>query len=246
MPLIAGCGRQDEPGNTATVAPAASAKPAFDPSRGTAAITGKVLFEGKAPSPAPIKMTADAVCVALHKEPLYTEDLLADNGNLQNAFVYIKEGLEKYSFAPPSEPAVLSQLGCRYIPHVSGMMVDQKLKILNDDPTTHNVRTVCEHNSPFNIGQPMKGMEAIKSFENPEVMILFKCDVHKWMSAYIGVLPHPYFCVTGKDGAFSLKGLPAGDYLIEAWHEKLGIQDQKLTVGDHESKEIRFEFRATS
>ena len=62
------------------------------------------------------------------------------------------------------------------------------------------------------------------TFTAKEVMVPFKCDVHGWMNAYVGVLDHPYFAVTDKDGKFELKALPPGTYTIEAWHEKLGAQ----------------------
>ncbi len=125
-------------------------------------------------------------------------------------------------------------------------MVGQDFKIINSDPTLHNVHCTAEDNPQFNIGQPIKGMESVKRFSHPEVMVHFKCDVHKWMSAYFGVLAHPYFSVTGKDGTFTLKNLPPGDYVIEAWQEKLGAQTQKVTVGDKETKEVNFSYKAAS
>jgi hypothetical protein len=190
-------------------------------------------------------MTADPVCLSLHKEPVTSEEVLVADGKLQNVFVYVKEGLEKYSFTPPAEPAKINQEGCHYGPHVGGMMVNQKLKIINSDSTLHNIHCWAEKNPQFNIGQPVKGMETEKTFTTPEILIHFKCDVHKWMSAYLGVLTHPYYSVTGKDGAFTLKNLPPGDYVIEAWHEKYGTQTQKVTVADKDAKEVAFTFKAT-
>jgi hypothetical protein len=181
----------------------------------------------------------------LHKEPVFAEEVLVENGSLQNVFVYVKEGLEKYSFTPPAEPATIDQKGCHYTPHVGGMMVNQKLLIINSDPTLHNIHCWAEKNPQFNVGQPVKDMKTEKTFTTPEVLIHFRCDVHKWMSSYLGVLPHPYYGVTGKDGAYSLKNLPPGEYVIEAWHEKYGTQTQKVTVADKESKEISFSFKAT-
>jgi len=247
--LAVACGKkEEEAATTAEPAPETSAGglTPFDPSSGSASIGGKVTFEGAVPAAAQIKMNADPACAAMHKEPVYTEEVLAPEGNLQNVFVYVKEGLEKYSFTTPSAAATITQEGCHYLPHVGGIMVNQPLKIVNNDPTLHNIHCWAENNPQFNIGQPLKGMETEKKFEQPEVMIHFKCDVHKWMSSYLGVLPHPYFGTTGSDGAFNLKNLPAGDYLIEAWHEKYGTQTQKVTVSDNESKEISFVFKATS
>jgi hypothetical protein len=244
--LSAACARKEEPSaktEPATTSPLAANL--FDPAKGSATVSGKVLFEGTAPPAAQIRLSADPVCVSLHKDPLYSEELQVNNGNLLNVFVYVKEGLEKYSFAPPREPATLAQQGCRFEPHVGGVMVNQDLRIVNNDPTLHNVRCVAENNPQFNIGQPIQGGETVKRLAHPEVMIRFRCDVHKWMSSYLGVLPHPYYSVTGKDGSFTLKNLPPGEYVIEAWHEKLGTQSQKVVVGDKETKEISFSFKAS-
>ncbi len=250
--LAISCSRKEEPApGTATPAAAPGAAPAgsgalFNPSIGTATLAGKVKFEGTPPVMPVIKMDADPVCVSLHKEPVHSEEIVVSNGRLANVFVYVKEGLEKYTFAPPSTPAELNQQGCVYKPHVGGLMVGQDFKIVNSDPTLHNVHCQAEKNSQFNLGEPIQGMETTRRFTHPEVMVHFKCDVHKWMSAYFGVLPHPYYSVTGEDGTFTLRNLPPGDYVIEAWQEKLGTQTQKLTIGDKETKEIEFTFRAAS
>ncbi len=240
----AACAKREEPAPQAET----TAIPAnlFDPARGTANINGKVRFDGVAPAAAQIKLSTDPVCVSLHKDPLYSEELLVSGGNLVNVFVYVKEGLEKYSFASPKEPVALSQQGCRFEPHVGGVMTNQDLRIVNNDPTLHNVRAMAEKNPQFNIGQPLQGGESVKRFANPEVMIRFRCDVHKWMNSYLGVLPHPFYAVTGKDGTFTLKNLPPGEYVIEAWHEKLGTQSQKLVVGDKETKEISFSYKPSA
>lgn len=240
----AACATKNEPEpSTETARPARAPANQYDPAAGTASVTGKILFDGVAPPPPAIRMSGDPVCLSLHKTPVYSEELLASNGRLSNVFVYVKEGLEKYSFAPRKEPATLAQQGCRFEPHVGGIMVNQDLRIVNNDPTVHNVRCVAEKNPQFNIGQPMQGAESVKRFAVPEVMIRFRCDVHKWMSSYMGVLPHPYFAVSGNDGVFALRNLPPGDYLIEAWHEKFGALNQRITVGDKEAKEITFTFK---
>jgi len=251
LALAISCSKKEEPaatGETSATAPGAARAGGtpFDPSAGTAAVSGKVTFEGTPPTMAEIKMNSDPVCVGLHKEPLRSEEVLVSDGKLQNVFVYVKEGLEKYTFTPPSATAEINQDGCHYTPHVGGIMVGQDLKFLNSDPILHNIHCWAEKNPQFNIGQPIKGMETIKKFSTPEVMVHFKCDVHKWMSCYLGVLPHPYYSVTGKDGAFTLKNLPPGEYVIEAWQEKLGTQTQKVAVGDKETKEVNFSFKAAS
>lgn len=247
LPLLAllaagaACSRKEEP-------PPAAHSPGganlFDTAKGSAGIGGRVRFDGPVPPAAQVRLNADPVCVAIHKgDTAAAEDLVVAGGNLANVFVYIKEGLEKHRFAPPLEPAELRQEGCRFAPHVLGVMVNQDLRIVNHDPTLHNVRCVAEKNPQFNVGQPTKGYEHVKRFASPEVMIRFRCDVHRWMSSYLGVLPHPYFAVTGADGAFNLKSLPPGEYLVEAWHEKLGTQARKVAVGENETKEIGFVFK---
>ena len=124
------------------------------------------------------------------------------------------------------------------------MRVGQPLVILNSDPTLHNIHAMPKGNTEFNTGQPIQGMKTMHTFDKPEVMVPFKCDVHGWMNAYVGVLDHPYFAVTGPDGSFTLKGLPPGTYTIEAWHEKLGTQTTQVTLGAKETKDANFTFKA--
>ncbi len=158
-------------------------------------------------------------------------------------FVYVKSGISG-TYPPPAAPAVIDQKGCTYHPHVFGMVAGQSLDILNSDDTLHNIHSLPEKNESFNLGMPVKGMKYTKKFDKPEVMIHIKCDVHGWMSAYCGVVPHPFFSVTAADGTYAIKNLPAGTYTIEAWHEKLGTQTQQVTVGATESKPLAFTFKA--
>jgi hypothetical protein len=123
------------------------------------------------------------------------------------------------------------------------MRTGQKLEILNSDPTLHNIHATPKSNSEFNTGQPIQGMKTEHTFNSQEVMVPFKCDVHGWMNAYVGVLDHPYFAVTGPDGKFSLKGLPPGTYTVEAWHEKLGATTQSVTLAAKETKDVSFTFK---
>jgi uncharacterized protein (DUF2141 family) len=122
------------------------------------------------------------------------------------------------------------------------MVAGQSLDILNSDPTLHNIHSLPEKNEQFNLGMPVQGMKYTKKFDKPEVMIRIKCDVHGWMGAYCGVLPHPFFAVSAADGSFTIKDLPAGTYTIEAWHEKLGTQKSKVTVGASDTQSASFKF----
>jgi plastocyanin len=171
------------------------------------------------------------------------EEIVVGAGNgLANVFVYVKEGVSG-TYPAPATPVVLDQKGCAYRPHVFGVMTGQPIDILNSDDTLHNVHAIPEVNKAFNQGMPVPGSKVSKSFTKPEVMVRIKCDVHGWMSSWAGVLPHPFFAVSGEDGSFTIKGLPAGTYVIEAWHEKLGTQTQKVTVGENEAKSAAFAFK---
>ena len=75
-------------------------------------------------------------------------------------------------------------------------------------------------------------------------MVRFKCDVHGWMAAYVGVVAHPYFAVTGADGSFKLDGVPPGTYTVEAWHERFGTKTAQVTVGDRQAQTVPFTFAA--
>jgi hypothetical protein len=207
-------------------------------------VTGIVSLDGMAPKNEPIKMNADPVCVKQNTTPQFQETYTVADGKLGNVFVYVKDGLGDYSFETPTAPAMIDQKNCRYTPHVFGMRVGQPLEISNSDPTLHNIHALPTNNQEFNTGQPIQGMKTTHVFTAKEVMVPFKCDVHGWMNAYVGVLDHPYFAVTAQDGAFSLKNLPPGTYTLEAWHEKLGAQSQEVTIGEKESRQIAFTFAA--
>ena len=123
------------------------------------------------------------------------------------------------------------------------MRVGQKLEIVNGDPTMHNIHALTKTNGEFNAAEPMP-MKIDHVFNTKEVMVPFKCDVHGWMNAYVGVMDNPFYAVTDKDGKFELKGLPPGTYTIEAWHEKLGTTTQSVTLAAKESKEVSFTFKS--
>lgn len=207
-------------------------------------VTGKVAFQGTPPKPARLQMGADAVCMKQHKDPVFGQEVVVNkNGTLQNVLVYVKDGLAGKTFPPSTEKFVFDQKGCMYTPHVLGIQTGQELEVRNSDPTLHNVHSLSKLNPQFNLGQPKQGMKFTKKFDKPETFKV-KCEVHSWMGAYIGVFNHPFFCVTGDDGSFTLKNLPAGEYTIEAWHEKYGTQSMKVTVGAAEKKTADFKFTA--
>ncbi len=206
------------------------------------ALTGKVIFEGTAPAPFPIRMDADPVCLLQNKDGASAEEVVVNpNGTLKNVFVYVKQGLEGQKFEAPTTPVVFDQKGCRYHPHVFGIMVNQPFEILNSDGTLHNVHALPKASKEFNLGMPIQGMKLTQKFTAPEVMVKVKCEVHPWMNAYGGVLDHPFYAVTGDDGSFSIQGLPPGEYTVEAWHEKFGPQTATVKVPDQ--GEVNFTFK---
>lgn len=241
--FVVACGGGKEESTTTTPAKPAGAN-AYDPAKATGSITGKIKFDGAKPNLVKIQMSADAVCMKAHTTPVVDQSVVVnDDGTLQNVFVYVKEGADKWSYATPTEPVVLDQHGCLYHPHVVGIMVNQPLTIKNSDPTLHNIHPQPKINTPFNLAQPMINMQTNKSFDKVEVMIPVKCDVHRWMESYIAVLNHPFYSVSGADGSYTIK-LPAGTYTIEAWHEKYGAQTQSITVADNQAATNDFTFKA--
>jgi plastocyanin len=169
--------------------------------------------------------------------------LIAADGGLKNVFVHVKQGLDPaYSFAMPSAPVVLDQKGCIYTPRVIGVRAGQPLEILNSDDTLHNVHALPMANQDFNTSQK----KVSRTFTVQEVMVRFKCDVHPWMFAYVGVVAHPFFAVTDASGAFELKGLPPGTYTLEAWHEKFGMRTATVTIDPKGSQTATFSFDASS
>jgi plastocyanin len=232
-----GCGGKPTP------PPAAAAGPTVDAAT-AATITATVKFDGAVPAPEMIVLTGDPKCVSENGAPQRPDEkiVVGDNQALQNVFVYVKDGLGSYAYPMPTEPVVLDQDKCRYTPRVLGVRVGQPLRIQNDDPLLHNVRSNGVINQAFNKSTPIEGMKFDHTFSTREVMVPFKCDVHGWMTAFVGVLDHPYFGTTKADGKVAIGNLPPGTYTIEAWHESLGTKTQQITIGAKESKDVNFTF----
>ena len=184
-------------------------------------------------------MTADPACP---QAPQASDSVVVKDGKLANVFVYVKEGLPGGRFATPSDPIVLDQKGCRYIPHVLGIMAGQPLKILNSDAADHNIHAMANSNRSWNESQMSKDPAMVKSFARPEMMIAVQCNQHPWMRAYINVMAHPYYAISGPDGRFEIKNLPAGEYMLVAIHEKFGEQATKVRVSAKQKAKADFSF----
>lgn len=242
--VLAGCSNSGSKVEKKT-APAVEKPAYFTINPATAGvITGTIRYSGRKPHPARIDMSSDPACVEAHHGKAYDESLVVgEKGALANAFVYIKSGLEGKRFETPAEPVTIDQSGCWFRPRVQGIQVGQTLKVINSDPVTHNIHPMAHLNREWNHSQGAGDPPISRRFLKPEIMIPIKCNIHSWMHAYIGVLDHPYFAVSAKDGTFQMRNVPPGDYVIEAWQEKLGTQEQKITVTPSGKVETTFSFK---
>jgi plastocyanin len=208
-----------------------------EPAKLAGSITGKVCLAGdKAPKRKKVKTDADPVCADQYKdEPLLSDEVVTKDvggeNRLQWVAVYVSSKVEG-KFETPKEAAEINQKGCRYEPHVLTIMVNQELKIKNSDPTMHNIHAMPQVNKEFNFGQAKADMFESKKFDQVEMAIKIKCDVHPWMLAYAFVFDHPFHAVTKDDGTFEIKNVPPGDHEVTFWHEKYGEQKVKVKVED--------------
>lgn len=207
-------------------------------------VTGLVRFEGTPPKLAPIDTKADKYCLEMHKDaPLFTDEAtIGANGEFAWIFVWI-DNPPKKDYPVPTEPVVLEQYGCKYVQSVFGIRMGQTLEIRNNDKTTHNVRGFPKYNRVFNFGQQPGLPPRTRVFDHVEMPMKIKCDVHAWMKAHCFVMDHPFFAVTGLDGKYTIKDLPAGTYTLKAWHERLGELQQQITVTDGAPAQGDFTFK---
>jgi len=239
--LLLACSKKENTNGEQGTSPSSEAKPAaapIDPAT-AATVSGSVKFDGTAPKPAKIDMSQDPACKGTNT----AETIVADGGNLANVFVYVKDGLGERTFDVPKDSTTIDQKGCQYHPHVLGVMTGQNIEIRNDDDTTHNIHPTPKDNREWNESQPPKAAALEKTFAREEIMLPVKCNQHPWMKMYLNVMKSPFFAVTGKDGKYEIKGLPPGDYTLAFVHEKLGEQDQKVTLAAKDSKTLDQSFK---
>ncbi|MAE67734.1 MAG: hypothetical protein CMJ18_26055 [Phycisphaeraceae bacterium] len=212
-------------------------------------IKGVVKFSGKPYKRKPVDVDADRQCAKMHKDvPLLNErSVVNEDGTLQNVFVFVSKGLEGKSFDVPDKPAILDQIGCRYIPHVSGIVAKQTLEIRNSDATTHNVQRKSKKNGKDNAGMAKGSKPLNQVLKKPEMGVKYSCQVHTWMGAYVHVMSHPFFAVTQEKGTFEIRGLPAGEYELTVWHEhkkyKPVEKTATVTVSEGGPAEVEFTFK---
>jgi hypothetical protein len=212
------------------------------PTAGTAAIVGKVLYDGDPPKRKPIDFGPEKKCHEHHAAPP-ADDTLVVSPDRRIRWVLVRvAGRVPGSYPPPAGPAVLDQKGCVFTPHVLPVMAGQEVEIRNSDPVLHNVRLEATRNAPFNRNLPRAGDAMKVKFSAAEVGLKLRCDIHPWMVGYVHVLPHPFFAVTDEYGRFTINNVPPGTHKLEAWHEQLGTQSREVTVEDGEVKTVEFVF----
>jgi len=207
-------------------------------------ITGTVKLDGTAPHQKPIDMAKEPSCAAVHKDkPLTTESVVAGaNGGLANVVVYITQGLTGNE-PVSTQPVEINQKGCQYLPHVVAVDAGQHVKIVNSDQTSHNIFSQSTKSPAWNKSQPPGAPPLDVTWNNEEIAIPIKCNVHPWMHAYIAVVKGPYG-VSDDSGSFKLDNVPPGNYTLTAWHETYGTQTQTLTVAAGKPATVSFTFKA--
>ena len=241
-----GCGGNS--GSTAECPPPANAAQyAANGNEGT--ISGQIFFKGNY-QPAPLDLAADAACARKNARPV-SEEIVTREGKLQNVFLFIKEGqtaegkqINDLAFPVPAAEVQVDQDGCVYAPHVVGVQAGQKVAFTNSDATVHNVNAQPQTNPKFNQTQAAGQPPIIKSFCQPEQAIRVKCNQHGWMTGWVNVVRHPFFAVSDATGAFTIKGVPPGQYTLIAWHEKLGEKKINVTVPTKGAAQADFTFDA--
>jgi len=196
-------------------------------------ISGKITLKGTPPKEAVNnQITGDANCAKMHAGPVTTHHfVVGPAGELANVVVSL-QGVSAKSSGASAAPALLDQKGCEYVPTIMAVQTDQKIVVKNSDPVMHNVHPtpIVAGNKEDNKAQMPNGPDLTFAFSKPENFLKVACNVHPWMFAWITVVDHPYFAVSGKDGAFTIANVPPGKYKIQAVHRKAGTATQEIEV----------------
>jgi plastocyanin len=217
--------------------PGADQKSSAAPVAHPGTITGHIVFSGKAPELA--RLNTSAVPTCNHPGGLPDESVvLSDKGDLANVFVYLKEAPKSNGSSP--QPAVLDQVECQYVPHVVALQAGTPLKVKSSDQMLHNV-DIADASPPVNLA--FTGPQQHDFTFKKAGFYKVRCDVHPWMSAWIGVFDTPCFAVTGDDGTFKIANVPPGSYTLVAWHERFGELTQPVTVAADGSVTANVEYK---
>lgn len=211
--------------------------PVWKPTGAEGAVTGVISFTGAVPASSKLDTASDSNC-----REVFLDDVVVNNGKLQNVLVYVKSGAPQATFETPTTEVTLDQKGCKYVPRVFGIQTGQPLKIVNSDPTNHNIHPVPKINREWNESQLAGQGPITRKFSKQEVLIPIKCNQHSWMLAHAGVFSHPFFAVSDASGQFTIKNLPPGEYEIEAWHERYGAKTAKINVTEKADVKLDFKF----
>lgn len=209
-------------------------------SNATVDVKGIIIFTGIPPQGK--KLTLPGGCKEGGSQ--YTDEVIVNNGKLENVLVRVVKGLEGKTFTDvPTEPVILNQKNCIYHPRMAAARVGQEVVFVNSDPIFHNVRSVSKTNEKFNFAMPKKDQRISKRFDKPEFFVQAKCSIHPWMSANLAILEHPFFAVSNNKGEFTIKKLPVGTYTVEIWHEVFGVQTREITVTENGKPDLNFNFK---
>ena len=203
-------------------------------------ITGEVKFVDESPKAAAVKVSKDQdYCGDTLPNETY---LIGSDDALKNVVVFV-ETTSSAAAVDPQKENILHNTGCLYSPRILAMQKGEKLKIKNNDPKLHIPHSYREDRTVFNLSLPFRGttIDATPRIRQAGVLKVV-CDTHAWMLAYIHVFDHPYFSVTDDRGTFTISNLPAGTYILKAWHEDAGLKSQEITVSDSGDVRTVFEF----
>jgi plastocyanin len=234
-------GRPRDPVPPRAVPGATLASIPVDPAA-TGTIRGTVRVATAPPPPAPEAMGGVHECASMHAAPPASRAVLVRDGLVEAAFVHVTAGLERYAFPAPAEGVEIDQVGCLFAPRITAVRVGQSLTLRNSDPLLHNVQAVTEVNKRLNVALPRPGATSVTTFRTPETAIRLRCDVHPWMRGFVHVMAHPCFALTSADGAYEIRGVPAGEVELTAWHEVLGTLSRRVTVRPGEVASVSFTY----
>jgi len=155
--------------------------------------------------------------------------LVSNDGGIQNT-VIILHPTDRQARTLPANIS-LDNRNCAFAPHVQVASVGSELRLKNSDPILHTVHARLGRETLFNVGLP-RWRQVTKTLTRSGI-IRIDCDVlHTWMSAAIVVTQSPYFTLTDQHGRFVIEQLPAGEYEMQTWHEKLGTKNRWIRVSE--------------